>query len=58
MFEKLRSLLYSYAGIGWTVTGLPIGMGYLARIEHASNDELLEIASELGIEIQFSNTED
>lgn len=51
MWEKLRGDLLQYAGIGWTVTGCPIGIGYIARIQSATPDELIKIAAELGIDV-------
>ena len=47
--NSLRAYLENYVGIGWTVTGLPIGIGYLARLDTADTQELLQIADELSI---------
>lgn len=52
MWEKLRAFLLQYAGIGWTITGNPIGIGYITRIQSATPEELIQIAEELGVEIQ------
>lgn len=50
--EHLRAFLRNYVGIGWTTTGMPIGIGYLERIDKANIDELLEIAAELNIHVE------
>ena len=47
--ENLRAYLRNYVGIGWTTTGLPIGLGYLAKVDSADVYGLLEIADELSI---------
>lgn len=55
MWENLRSFLREYVGIGWTATGHPISLGYLARIDTATPEQLLKIADELGIEVKGVN---
>ena len=47
--NHLRNLLLNYAGIGWTVTGSPIGIGYLSYIESASPEQLIQLAMKWGI---------
>lgn len=47
--NHLRNLLLDYAGIGWTVTGSPIGIGYLSYIESASPEQLIQLAMKWGI---------
>lgn len=49
-FSRLKRYLYSYIGTGWTVTGEPIGMMYLSKLQSAEDIyELLDLADELNI---------
>ena len=50
--EHFRAFLRNYVGVGWTTTGLPIGLNYLERIDKADINELLKIAEELNIHVE------
>ena len=47
--NHLRDILLDYAGIGWTVTGKPIGIYYLSYIETATKEQLINLALEWNI---------
>ena len=46
---SLRQVLMDYVGTAFVTLGYPITIMYLSRIENASEEELYNIANELGL---------
>lgn len=50
--EELREYLIDYCGTALSYN--PNALEYLARIENANDEELIDIAEELGINLDFT----
>lgn len=50
-FEELRETIKDYYGTAMT-SGLPMAIIELAEVENASDDELIEIAKRIGLEVE------
>lgn len=50
-FEELRETIKDYYGTAMT-SGFPMAIIELAEVENASDDELIEIAKRIGLEVE------
>ena len=50
-FEELREAIRDYYGTAMT-SGFPMAIIELAEVDNASNDELIEIAKRIGLEVK------
>lgn len=52
-FDELRDLLRSYIGSGWPALNGCHWIGAMAEIDSCSNERLIELARQLGFNIDY-----